>query len=194
MPIATDVHTIANLDDPYNRDFMAAATLLAMSDEHLPVDPESWVRRLVNRYGTEIVLVGLGSQGCLLWVKRDNFLERVPAVRTRPVVNTIGAGDALFSSFLHFYAKTGDPYAAVQRAVHFASYKIGETGAAAGFLPEAGVAALLENNLIHEAHEAHEGHEALMAFLRVSPCVSVCLRGSRKPEDSDPRRHGGFLT
>ncbi len=41
VPIATDVHTIADLDDPYNRDFMAAATLLAMSDEHLPVDPET---------------------------------------------------------------------------------------------------------------------------------------------------------
>ncbi len=139
VPIATDVHTISDLDDPYNRDFMAAAHILAMSDEHLPVSPEKWVRQLADRYGTEIALVGLGGAGCLLWVKRDNFLERIPAVFTRPVVNTIGAGDALFSSFLHFFAATGDPYAAIQRAVIFASFKIGEAGAAAGFLDEAGV-------------------------------------------------------
>lgn len=143
VPIATDVHAISDLDDAYNRDFMAAAAILAMSDEHLPVEPERWVRRLADRFGTEIALVGLGGQGCLLWVKRDNFLERVPAVRTRPVVNTIGAGDALFSSFLHYFVKTGDPYAAVQRAVYFASYKIGETGAASGFLDEEGVSRLM---------------------------------------------------
>ncbi|MBP7961835.1 MAG: carbohydrate kinase family protein [Caldilineaceae bacterium] len=145
VPIATDVHTIADLDDPYNRDFMAAAHLLAMSDEHLPVSPEAWVGQLVNRYGTQIALVGLGGDGCLLWVKRDNFLERIPAVFTRPVVNTIGAGDALFSSFLHFFAATGDPYAAIQRAVIFASFKIGETEAAAGFLDEAGMTQFVPN-------------------------------------------------
>jgi ribokinase len=49
-------------------------------------------------------------------------------------VNTIGAGDALFSSFLHAYSRDGDPYEAIQKAVVFASYKIGETGAAEGFL------------------------------------------------------------
>ena len=139
VPIATDVHTISDLDDPYNREFMAAAHLLSMSNERLPVSPESWVRRLADRFGTEIALIGLGGDGCLLWVKRDNFLERIPAVATRPVVNTIGAGDALFSSFLHYFVATGDPYAAIQRAVIFASFKIGETGAAAGFLDEAGV-------------------------------------------------------
>jgi len=139
VPIATDVHTISDLDDPYNRDFMVAAHILAMSNEHLPVSPEVWVRRLADRYGTEIALIGLGGDGCLLWVKRDNFLERIPAVATRPVVNTIGAGDALFSSFLHYFAATGDPYTAGQRAMIFASFKIGETGAAAGFLDEAGV-------------------------------------------------------
>ncbi len=36
IPIATDVHAIANLDDEYNRDFMAAAQVLFMSDEWLP--------------------------------------------------------------------------------------------------------------------------------------------------------------
>ncbi len=136
-PVATDVHTISDLEDDYNRDFMAAADILFMSDERLPAPPEAWVRAMWRRYGAEIVVVGLGRAGALLGVRRDGFLERIPAVTTRPVVSTIGAGDALFSAFVHFYAGTHDPYAAIRRAIVFASYKIGETSAAAGFLDEA---------------------------------------------------------
>jgi sugar/nucleoside kinase (ribokinase family) len=137
IPVATDVHTIADLDDPYNRDFMTAASILFMSDEGLPCTAEDWVRRLWNRYGTEVAVVGLGAEGALLGVRRDAFLERLPAVQTRPIVNTIGAGDALFSAFVHGYVATGDPYAALKQAVVFASYKIGETSASQGFLDEA---------------------------------------------------------
>ena len=135
--VATDVHAVSDLDDAYNRDFMQAAHVLFMSDEWLPCAPEEWARRVSNRYGNEIIVVGLGAQGALLAVKSDGFVERVAAVQTRPVVNTIGAGDALFSAFVHFYNQTQDPYLAIKKAVVFASYKIGETGAAAGFLDEA---------------------------------------------------------
>jgi acarbose 7IV-phosphotransferase len=137
VPVATDVHTIADLDDPYNHDFMAAASILFMSDEQLPCTAEAWVRRIWDRYGAEVVVVGLGAQGAVLGVRRDHFLERLPAVCTRPVISTIGAGDALFSAFLHHYTASGDPYAALQRAMVFASYKIGETSASQGFLDEA---------------------------------------------------------
>ncbi len=142
LPVATDVHTIADLDDPYNRDFMAAADILFMSDERLPCPPEVWVRRLWERYRAEIVVVGLGAQGVLLGVRADNFLERLPARQVRKVVSTIGAGDALFAAFVHGYVRSHDPYAALQRAIVFAAYKIGEASAAAGFLDEAGLDAL----------------------------------------------------
>jgi sugar/nucleoside kinase (ribokinase family) len=134
--VATDVHAISSIDDDYNRDFMAAADILFMSDESLPCPPEEWARTVVNRFGNEIVVVGLGAAGALLSVKRDNFLERVPAHPAPTTTNTIGAGDALFSAFLHFYARSHDPYAAIQKATIFAAHKIGETGAAEGFLTE----------------------------------------------------------
>jgi acarbose 7IV-phosphotransferase len=132
--VATDVHTISNLDDDYNRDFMVAADILFMSDEHLPMSPEDWARQIQNRYGNRIIVIGLGSQGALLAVRDDHFMERIPAVVTRPVVNTIGAGDALFSAFVHCYNQTQDPYESIRKAMIFASYKIGATGAADGFL------------------------------------------------------------
>lgn len=134
--VATDVHTIASIDDEYNADFMAAAHILFLSDEHLPCSPEKFAQRLLNRYGTAVIVIGLGENGALLSVRDDNFLERIPAVKTRPVVNTIGAGDALFSSFIHAHGRNGNPYEAIKKAVLFASYKIGETGAAAGFLSD----------------------------------------------------------
>jgi ribokinase len=134
VPIASDVHTIAAINDDYNTDFMAAAEILFLSDEALPCSPEEFARRLQDRYGTAVIVVGLGADGALLAVRGDNFMERVPAVQTRPIVNTIGAGDSLFSSFLHAFSKDGNPYGAIRKAVVFASYKIGEAGAAEGFL------------------------------------------------------------
>jgi ribokinase len=132
--VATDVHTISDLNDDYNRDFMQAAHILFMSDEHLPTSPEDWAKQVTNKYDPDILVIGLGAEGALLCVPSDNFLERVPAMRTRPIVNTIGAGDAMFCAFLHAYLELGDPYEAIQKAIVFASYKIGENGAAAGFL------------------------------------------------------------
>jgi ribokinase len=132
--IATDVHTISDIHDEYNRDFMGAAHILFMSDEALPASPEDWSRQITNTYGTEILVIGLGRHGVLLTVREDHFSERIPAVHTRPVVNTIGAGDALFSGFIHFYTRDQDPYEAIRKAILFASYKIGEKGAAEGFL------------------------------------------------------------
>ncbi len=136
IPVATDVHAISNLEDDYNRDFIAAANILFMSDEWLPCSPHEWARRVLNRYGNEIIVIGLGSQGALLGVKRDNFLEQFPAVPAPKVVNTIGAGDALFSCFIHVFNRTLDPYMAMRKALIFASHKIAATGAADGFLDE----------------------------------------------------------
>ncbi len=61
--IATDVHAISDLDDPYDRDFMQAAQVLFMSDERLPVPPAEWARRIWDRFGTEVVVIGMGGQG-----------------------------------------------------------------------------------------------------------------------------------
>jgi ribokinase len=137
--IATDVHAITDLNDPYNADFMRGAAILFMSHEWLPVTPEVWARRVWDRYSPEVLVIGLGAEGALLAVKKDNFMERVPSVRTRPVANTIGAGDASFSAFVHFYTRTGDPYTSLRKAMVFASYKIGAISAADGFLDEAGL-------------------------------------------------------
>lgn len=135
-PIFCDVHCIGSIDDEYNRDFMSAADVLFLSDENIRGREEGFVRMLSSAYPCSVIVVGMGSKGAMLYTRSDNEIKIVPAVHTREVVNTAGAGDALFTAFTHFYVKGLSPYEALRRAVYFASYKIGESGASKGFLSE----------------------------------------------------------
>jgi ribokinase len=134
MLVATDVHAIRDLDDPYNFDFLRAAHLLFMSDELLSTSPEEVAREALARFPVEVVVIGMGAAGALLATRDDGLVGRFPARSTRPVVNTIGAGDALASAFVDDYLRRRDPRAALARAQLFASWKIGVAGAAEGFL------------------------------------------------------------
>jgi ribokinase len=150
VQVATDVHAIADLEDPYDRDFMAGADILFMSHERLPCRAEEWVRQVHARYGTEILVVGLGAEGALLHVPRQGILEHFAARPVRPIVSTVGAGDALFAAFVDGISRQLDPRAALRRAVLYAGYKIGSSGAAQGLL-DADALADLESQLVAEA-------------------------------------------
>lgn len=132
--IATDVHTIADLDDAYNGEFMRMAHVLFMSHERLPCSPEEWAAAILGRYGPEVLVIGLGDEGALLALRAEGVAGRFPALQTRPIVSTVGAGDALFSALVDGYFRTRDARYALQRAILFASHKIGAAGAAEGFL------------------------------------------------------------
>ena len=134
IAIVTDVHTISNLHDDYNSDYMAAATILFQSAERLPVMSEKWIQQLWAEYETPIAVVGMGARGALVGVRADKQILYVEARALRPIKNTIGSGDSLLSGFVHSYAQTQDPYVSLQKAVLFAGYKIGSVGAAEGFM------------------------------------------------------------
>lgn len=134
--VASDVHVLKDIHDSYNTDFMKYANILFMSHEGISGSVEDFASSVLKEYGNDILVIGMGGEGALLCVKKDNFIGRFSAVQTRKIINTVGAGDSLFSSFVHFYNKNGDPYDAIRRAIVFASYKIGEKGAANGFLVE----------------------------------------------------------
>lgn len=144
--VATDVHALSSLEDDYNSDFMRAAQVLFLSHERLPAPPEEFAREAMRHFGNEVVVIGCGGQGAVLAVRQNNGVKRFPAITVRSIINTIGAGDALFSAFLHHYARTRNPYTALQTAMVFAAWKIGATGAAEGFLPEAELARLAETH------------------------------------------------
>jgi len=134
--IATDVHVIHSIDDEYNKDFMEYSDILFLSNENITGKEYEVIHKLIETYKNKIIVTGLGENGLLIYVRDNNQIKHYPAVKTRKIVNTIGAGDALFSSFIYFYNKTKDPFYSIEKAIIFASYKIGEKGAAEGFLTE----------------------------------------------------------
>jgi len=143
VPIATDLHDVRSPDDPYDADYLDHAAVLFLSGEHLPEAPEAFADRLRRRIDPDVIGIGLGSRGALV-APRGSSPTLVPAPAVRPVVSTIGAGDALFAAFLHFRSRRSDPVAAMHRAVAFAAWKVGEASGSAGFLSEAEVEALCD--------------------------------------------------
>ncbi|MDR0312903.1 MAG: carbohydrate kinase family protein [Treponema sp.] len=134
--IASDVHVINDINDAYNKDFMEYADILFLSNEKILGEEQDFIKQLKRKYKNIIIVIGMGENGLLIYSRENNEIKRYSAVRTRKIVNTIGAGDALFSSFIYLYNKTKDIYYSIEKAQIFASYKIGEKGAAEGFLTE----------------------------------------------------------
>ncbi len=150
--IAADVHVINDIEDSFNSEFMDYADILFLSNEQLPCEPENFIVKLKNRYSNQIIVIGLGDQGAMLYDCRDDKIYKLESVKCNAVINTVGAGDALFSSFLHYYLKGYRSVEALMRAEVFASIKIGHDGAANGFCDEKRIeeALLNEKIIIHE--------------------------------------------
>ena len=144
---ATDVHVLGSVDDEYNRDFLENADILFLSHEGLPCGPEDFLRQLLARYRSRIIVLGMGAGGAMLLEGQTGEATMIPAYRSGAVVNTVGAGDALFSAFVHYYAGGLDARAALQRAVIFAGIKVGFNGAAQGFCREADIEEVLAHGI-----------------------------------------------
>lgn len=138
IPVATDVHVLSDLYDPYNRDFLEAADILFLSNEHIIGAEVEMARSLAAAYAPRIIVIGMGDRGALLLESGEEPVH-FPARPTRPVVNTVGAGDALFACFNSWYLRSGDARLSLKYAILFASWKIGTRGAAEGFLDRTGL-------------------------------------------------------
>ncbi|PXV96176.1 ribokinase [Lachnotalea glycerini] len=134
--IISDVQTIKNIDDEQNKEFMQYADILCFSHTYIKEPYEDFIKQIESEYGNDIIIMGMAEKGTMMYVKKDDFIGFFPTVRTRKIVNTLGAGDSQLSAFAHFYRKTGNPYYSLKAAILFASYKIGNACAAHGFLSE----------------------------------------------------------
>ena len=141
--IATDVHVLSDIWDDYNRDFMEYADILFLSDEGIGDDYGGFLTGLAHTYGSRIIVLGRGGKGAAMYLKEEDRIIELPAARVGEAVNTVGAGDALFSAFVHYYAKGYHPVDALARAQVFASAKIRVSGASKGFVTEAEVEAFV---------------------------------------------------
>lgn len=134
--IATDVHVLSDIHDRYNREFMEYADILFLSDEIVGENYRDFLMQLADTYPCGIIVMGRGAQGAAMYLRETGRIMEMPAASVGQAVNTVGAGDALFSAFLHFYAKGCTPWDALQRAQVFAAHKILVNGASQGFVTE----------------------------------------------------------
>ena len=134
--IATDVHVISDINDEYNYDYIKYSNILFLSNENILGNEIHFMEQLIQSFNHEIIVITKADKGLLIYTRKNKCIKHFPSVKTREIVNTIGAGDALFSCFIHYYNKTRDPYYSIEKAIIFASYKIGENGGSKGFLSE----------------------------------------------------------
>lgn len=90
--VATDVHVLSDIHDEFNREFMACADILFLSDEGIPGDYRDFLRALGDAYGNRIIVLGRGAEGAAMYLREEGRMFALPAVQVGKIVNTVGAG------------------------------------------------------------------------------------------------------
>ena len=134
--IATDVHVLGDVDDDYNKDFMENADILFLSNEAIKNREEEFLKEIYERYHNKIIVCGCGDRGAVMYIGYDDKYYYEESVAPKGIKSTVGAGDALFSSFIYFYQKGLDLQQCLKNAVLFAGIKISEAGGSNGFVSE----------------------------------------------------------
>ncbi|MCD8038251.1 MAG: carbohydrate kinase family protein [Lachnospiraceae bacterium] len=135
-PLALNVRSMRAEKIANKEDFLEAADIVYISDDDIDGDPYDCIDECRKKYDTEIIIMGLGSRGVILYTREDNSVIEYNSVKTHEVVNTVGVGNAVFSAFLHYYVKTGDAKDAIKNALLFSSYKMSFVGTSNGFMTE----------------------------------------------------------
>ena len=70
--IATDVHVLSDIYDEYNKDFMKHSNILFLSDEAINIRYEDFIMSIENEYHNDIIVLGMGKNGSLMYVKEEH--------------------------------------------------------------------------------------------------------------------------
>lgn len=118
-PVILYVDRALDHDEELNRRLFSCVDVLFAPVERLPLPPEQWIRHIRDDHHPRIVVVSLGSQGALIWVRQDNFIERIAAIDSR--VNLNQKSEDLLASFVHELACSVEPYQALENALNLES-------------------------------------------------------------------------
>jgi sugar/nucleoside kinase (ribokinase family) len=105
LTIACDIQDVMAIGDAYRQDFVAQADILFFSAVN-QADPASLIQTFLAAKPDQIVISGMGAQGCALGTMEG--MEYFPPVETAaPVIDTNGAGDSLAVGFLTSFVLDG---------------------------------------------------------------------------------------
>ena len=134
--IVVDVHVLTDIDDPYNLEFMKYADFLFLSNEGCKGREYAFIQEIYHKYHNELIIMGCGDEGAIGYYGEDCYGFFQKAVAPLGVVNTVGAGDALLSAYIHFWNKGYGDDPSLKAAVTFAGLKISQSGGSNGFVDE----------------------------------------------------------
>ncbi len=134
--LAVKIHSFKRDKEIYNEDYLQNAHILYFNDNSIDEEPYGFIKDMAEKYDPEIIIFGQGGQGVIMYDKHRDFTVHYDAVKSGHIVNTAGAGNALFACFLHYYLKTGDSKAAIHKGLLFTANKIGYMGTSNGFMTE----------------------------------------------------------
>lgn len=98
LTVACDIQDVVRADDPYRQDFIDHADILFFSAANHP-DPRPLIDTFLHAKPSQIVVVGMGAQGCAVGTATGiQFFP--PVTLDTPVIDTNGAGDGLAVGFL----------------------------------------------------------------------------------------------
>lgn len=98
MTVSTDLHNWDG-ENPYHEAFAYAADIVFVSTTAL-ADPETTMRKIVERGRAEVVVATAGAEGA--YMLADDEVTHIPAIPPRtPVVDSNGAGDSFAAGFLY---------------------------------------------------------------------------------------------
>ncbi len=134
--LAVKIHCFMREKEIFNEDYLQNADILYFNDNTIDEEPYGFIKEMAEKYDPEIIIFGQGGQGLIIYDKQKEVTVHYDAVKSVQIVNTAGAGNALFACFLHYYIKNGDSKNAIHKALLFAANKIGYMGTSNGFMTE----------------------------------------------------------
>jgi sugar/nucleoside kinase (ribokinase family) len=105
LTIACDIQDVVSLQDDYRQDFIHYADILFFSATNFP-DPTPLIDTFLLARQDQIVIVGMGAQGCALGTG-EGIQFFPPVEMAAPIIDTNGAGDGLAVGFLSSYVLDG---------------------------------------------------------------------------------------
>ena len=134
--IATDVHVLFGVNDEFNQQFMENADILFMSNEAFVGHEGNFLKAVYERFHCPIIVCGCGENGALCYLGDVDEYYFESARAPHGIVDSTGAGDALFSCFLYFYNQGYNIPTTLKYAVTFAGLSVGAKGGSNGFVSE----------------------------------------------------------
>lgn len=102
IKVATDIHAQENINDLYNKEFMKNADILFMNNDKIKCNEIKFIKKLIQLYNNEIIVISLKNKGILMYLRRDKRIYFSKFNKYRQDILSEEYYDYLFASYLHY--------------------------------------------------------------------------------------------